>query len=350
MKKGILFSNETVFKTPEVFDFDYVPEEFLFRSDQIKEIANCLNPAINKKRPINCMLSGEPATGKTTSIKKIFEELTGYSHIIRVYINGRVHNTTFRVFSEIHKALFKYTPPESGIPVTSLYQKICEYLKVENKILIIAIDDAVFLEEADSVIYELSRAYELYPGIKIGIIAVLNEKEKYIIEEKSASVFCPSIIEYFPYSEEETFDILKIRTKIGLYDGVLSDNLIKLIAHYSNEYDLRFAIELLRQSAIECENRSQKAILKEHIEKAYSRILKKDKPGKEIDEKEKIILEILNAKNYESGDLFEILKKKIDISYSSFYRIIEKMEKKKLIVVSEKATNKGRTRVISKDK
>ena len=349
MKREILFSNETVFSNPEVFDFDFVPEEFMFRAEQMQEIIGCMKPAINKKRPVNCMLSGAPATGKTTSIKKIFEELTSYPNIIKAYINGRVHNTTFRVFSEIHKAIFKYTPPESGIPVTTLYQKICECLKSENKILIIAIDDAVFLEEADEVIYELSRAHELYQGVKTGIIAVLNEKEKYIIEDKSTSVFCPSVIEYFPYNEEETFEILKIRAKTGLYSGVLSDNLIKLIVEYSIEYDLRFAIELLRQSAIECENKSCKIITKEHIEKAYLRILKKDKPGKEIDDKEKIILDILNAKKYESGELFLSLKKKLDISYSSFYRIIKKLEKKKLIAVSEKATNKGRTRIISKD-
>ncbi|MDP2925699.1 MAG: ORC1-type DNA replication protein [Nanoarchaeota archaeon] len=349
MKKDILFHDESVFSNPEVFDFDFVPEEFLFRDSEIKELANCINPAVNKKRPVNCMLSGPPATGKTTSIKKIFEEINGYSHIIKVYINGRVHNTNFRVFSEIHRSIFKYTPPESGVAVTTLYQKICEGLKSENKILLIAIDDCIFLEEADEIIYELSRANEIYPGIKIGIIAVLNEKEKYIIEEKSSSVFCPCVIEYFPYTEDEIFEILKLRAKFGFYPGVISEELLKIIAEHSIDYDLRFGIELLRQSAIECENKSMKTITKEHIEKAYSRILKSDKPGKVIDEKEKIILGILNVKKYESGELYLLVKKKLDVSYSSFYRILDKLEKKKLITVIEKATNKGRTRVISKN-
>jgi cell division control protein 6 len=320
----------------------------MYRSSQLQEIAGSLKPAINNRRPINCMLSGEPATGKTTSIKKIFEELRGYSNIILVYINGRIHTTTFRVYSEIHRKIFNYTPPESGIPVTTLYQKICEYLKLENKILILAIDDCIFLEEPDSVIYELSRAYEIYPGVKIGIIAVLNEKEKYIIEEKSASVFCPNVIEYFPYSTEETIEILRFRVKTGIYSGVVSEDNIQDISEYSQDRDLRFAIELLRQSAIECENKSSKILTKEHIDKAYSRMLKKDKPGKEIDDKEKIILDIIKDKTYESGELFNIINKKIDISYSSFYRLIEKLEKKNYIIVSEKATNKGRTREIKK--
>ena len=87
MKKEILFDNETLFMNQEAFDFDFIPEEFMFRQEQMQELINCINPAIKKKRPVNCILSGDPATGKTTSIKKIFEELKEYSHIITVYLN-----------------------------------------------------------------------------------------------------------------------------------------------------------------------------------------------------------------------------------------------------------------------
>ena len=348
MTRNILFHDETLFMNPEAFDFDFIPEEFGYRQNQMQELVNCVNPAVNKKRPVNCILSGPPATGKTTSIKKIIEELKGYSHIITVYLNCRVHNTTFRVYSEINRALFGYTPPESGVPVTSLYQKIFETLKLENKILIIALDDTVFLDEPDEIIYQLSRAYEIYPGVKLGIIAVLNLEEKYLIEDKSESVFRPKVIEYFPYLEEEIYEILKKRADIGFYPGVVGNEVIKTIATYASEQDLRFGIELLRQSGIEAEGKSEKKILLSHVDKAYSNILKKDKPGKEIDEKEKIILDILDIKNYNSGDLYDLANKKLKISYSSFYRMIEKLEKKKLISSTEKVTNKGRTRILKK--
>lgn len=348
MKKEILFHNETLFMNPEAFDFDFVPEEFMFRQEQMQELISCVNPAINRKRPVNCILCGDPATGKTTSIKKIFEELKEYPHVITVYLNSRIHNTTFRVYSEINRKLFGYTPPESGIPVTSLYQKIFEKLKEENKVLLIALDDCVFLEDPDEVIYQLSRANEVYPGVKVGIIAVLSEKEKYIIEDKSASVFRPRIIEYFLYEEEEIFEILKIRAKIGFYPGVVNEDILRIIASHAALQDLRFGIELLRQSAIEAECKSERKILEVHVEKAFLSILKKVKPGKEIDEKEKTILEILAGKNYNSGELYKLANKKLKFSYSSFYRVIEKLEKKKLIISTEKVTNQGRTRVISK--
>jgi len=351
MVDNFLFHEETLFMNPEVFDFDYVPEEYMFRADQMKEIVECLKPAINKKRPVNCMLSGLPSTGKTTSLKKIFEELTGYSNIILVHINGRISNTTFRVYSEIHKKLLGYTPPDSGVSVTSLYQKIFEVLEKEKKVLVIALDDAVFLEDCDEIIYHLSRANEVYTGVKIGIIAVLSEKEKYIIEDKSVSVFRPRIIEYEPYLEDEIFEILKKRSDVGFYANVVSEDILRIISNYAVENDLRFGIELLRQSAIEAENKSEKKILKSHVENAYGKILKSiDGNGKiEIDDKEKIILKILNVKSYSSGDLYELFCKKEKVSYSGFYRLIDKLKKKKLVSVEEKIVDgRGRTRIIKR--
>ena len=101
---------------------------------------------------------------------------------------------------------------------------------------------------------------------------------------------------------------------------------------------------------IETENNSEKKISKKHVEMAYEKLAGKIKDlGKqELSEKEEVILKILSGKNYSSGDLYKLVEKKVDISYSSFYRLIDKLKKKKLISVTEKATNMGRTRIIKK--
>ena len=350
MVSDMLFHDQTLFKNSEVFDFDYVPEEFMFRQEQMKEVINCLNPAINKKRPVNCMLNGLPATGKTTSTNLIFDELKSYNHIVTIHLNCRMVNTTFRVYSEIHKKVFGYSPPDTGIPVTSLYNKIFEKLGEEGKILIVALDDAVFLEDCDEVLYQLLRVSEVFPGVKVGLIVVLSEKEKYVVEDKSVSVFRPRIIDYSPYSGDDIFEILKTRAYLGLYEGVVDDSLLRIISEHAVGQDLRFGIELLRQSVLEAENKSEKKVLKSYVEDAFNKILKTDKDlGKsELGDKEKGVLEILNAKDYDSGDLYKLINKKIKISYSSFYRLIEKLEKKKLIKVDEKIKDRGRTRTISK--
>lgn len=347
MKRDILLFNETLFAAPEVFDFDYVPEEFLFRGNQMQEIILCVKPAINKRRPINCMLSGPPATGKTTSIKKIFEELKAYKNVIAVCLNSRIYGTSFKVYSEMHKIALGFTPPTSGIPSSELLSRITKKLSEEKKVLIVALDDAVFLEECDAVLYQLLRANETFPGIKIGVIAVLSEKEKYIIQEKSFSVFQPRIIEYEKYNGNEIFEILKIRAKIGFYPGVVSEEILREIAEHTIEFDLRFGIELLRQSALEAEGKSEKKISKEHVDRAFQKILKNKSPRYEIDEKEKIILDILNKKIYNSGELYDLVKRKSKVSYASFHRAIDKLIKKKMIGITEKFDG-GRTRIIRK--
>lgn len=352
MVKDMLFHDQTLFMNPEVFDFDYIPEEFMFRGDQMQEIAACLKPAISGKRPINCMLNGKPATGKTTSIKLIFDQLKGDNNIVLVHLNCRICNTTFRFYSEIYRSLFGYTPPDSGVPVNTIYQKIFKVLKSEKKVLIVALDDAVFLEDCDEIIYQLLRANEIFSGVKVGLIVVLSEKEKYVIEDKSVSVFRPSVIDYFPYSENEIFEILMMRVKTGFYRGVIEENIIRKIAEYSVKQDLRFGIELLRQCGIEAENKSSKKILYEHLEKAFSKILKKNEDlGKsKLDKNEEIVLKILDSKKYGSGDLYKLFGKKVNMSYTSFYRLIDKLKKKKLIGVEEKEgrDGRGRTRVIRK--
>lgn len=352
MIKDILRHEETLFKNSEVFDFDYIPEEFLFRQAQMQEIATCMKPAIQGRRPINCMLAGKPATGKTTSIKLILKQIQDYNHIIPVYINSRISKSGFRVFSEINKAVLGLSPPNTGIPLTSIYEKIFKNLKQQEKILITALDDAYYLDDTDELIYQLARANEIYQGIKIGIITVLSEKERYIIEDKSSSVFRPRVIEFPEYTKEEILEILKKRAELGLYPRVAPLEILNTIMSHVKNNDLRFGIELLRQSVIETESASEKTITKRHLETAFEKILKSEETGKHeiaLTKNEKILLSLIE-KPLISGQLFSLLNKKIKTSYSSFYRMIEKLEKTGLIQVKEKAQEekKGRTRIIEK--
>ncbi len=61
-----------VFTRPEVFDQNYIPEEYLYRLSEMQEIARCLSPLLKGHRGFNIKIYGEPATGKTTAVKKVF--------------------------------------------------------------------------------------------------------------------------------------------------------------------------------------------------------------------------------------------------------------------------------------
>lgn len=73
--RDILLHDETVFRDINVFDPDYVPENYRYRESQMEALAVCIRPALRNGRPVNAVVLGSCATGKTTAIKKIFEML-----------------------------------------------------------------------------------------------------------------------------------------------------------------------------------------------------------------------------------------------------------------------------------
>ncbi len=84
--KNILLFDETIFKNIDAFNPDYVPENYLHRESQMEALAICLRPALMGGRPINTVVLGSPATGKTTAINKIFNivEMTSDKIVCRL--------------------------------------------------------------------------------------------------------------------------------------------------------------------------------------------------------------------------------------------------------------------------
>ena len=46
MKKNLLMWDETLFRDPEVFEIDYIPEQFNHRDAQIRELAFQVRPGL----------------------------------------------------------------------------------------------------------------------------------------------------------------------------------------------------------------------------------------------------------------------------------------------------------------
>ena len=98
--QDILLDDETLFSNEEIFTPSYVPEEYLHRDDQVKEISLSLKPGLRGVNPINTLVHGPPGTGKTTAVKYLFEEVGKLSSKLQtVYVNCDDYNTRFGVFS-----------------------------------------------------------------------------------------------------------------------------------------------------------------------------------------------------------------------------------------------------------
>ena len=348
--EDILLFDETIFKNIEAFNPDYVPDNYLHRETQMESLAICLRPALKGGRPINTVVLGSPATGKTTAINKIFNMVENNSdRVVCVYVNCQLHTTRFNIFSQIYNKIFGHMPPETGVPFSRIYGSIMKYLQTENKSMVVALDDVSYLfhsKNANKIFYDILRAHEEYKGVKTGIFAILSDIEfRYMLDKNVTSVFIPQEIVFDPYSTPEMFDILKDRVRAGFYPDVISDDLLNLIAEHASEVgDLRMGIDLLRVSGNFAEADASKTIEEKHLKQALSNTSSANLKStlKTLSNEDKLLLKAI-AK-YESddliaGDLYKSFNQINPTSYASFDRKLNKLEF--LRMIDTKFTGKG---------
>jgi cell division control protein 6 len=354
--RDLLMYEETLFQDERVFDLDYIPKDFNYRDAQLGEIAFCMRPAVKGGRPANARITGPPATGKTTAVKLMFDDIEGQTDKVAcVHVNCQVHASKFSVFSQIHKKVMGHLPPETGVPFPKVYEAIFKKLLKENKSLVVALDDMNYLfydRHANDIIYQILRAHELYPGVKSAIIGVLSDVEfNYKLDIRVSSVYKPREIFFQPYSLGEMRAILKDRAKLGFYPDVISDEVLDLVANHAFERgDLRVGIELLRISALNAEAEASRHIEAKHVENALenSRLINLTHILSTLSEEELELMKMIaDVGKMNSGELYEVYKGKTKLSYTKFYRSLDKLEALRL--VDTKFTGKGqkgRTREI----
>lgn len=348
--EDILLHDETIFKNINAFDPDYLPESYKYRDSQMEALAICIRPALKKGRPINAVVLGSCATGKTTAIKKIFDMVERNSEkVVCCYINCQLHTTRFGIFSQIYQRVFGHFPPETGVPFSRIYQKIMQHLVSEEKALVVALDDVNYLfhsKNANKIFYDILRAHEVFPGARTGVFAILSDIEfRFALDKNVNSIFIPQDVIFQPYAREEIYIILKERTSLGFYPEVISDEILdEIVERTSESGDLRVGIDLLRVCGNLAESEASRTIENKHLDEA----LKRTGPASlahtlnSLSDLENSLLElIINFKdeNLTAGSLYELFKQNTGTSYSSFNRTLDKLEFLRLI--DTKFTGKG---------
>jgi archaeal cell division control protein 6 len=335
--------DETLFRDDSVFSPSYMPQEFLYRDSQIKEMTSCLRPALRGGRAQSALIFGRPATGKTTATKIIFSELEEKSNkAIAVHVNCHIYSSLYRILGEVHKKLFGFVPPETGIPVTSIYDKVFSKIAKEKKSLIIALDDLDFsdIKHANSILYDLVRVHEAYPNVAACVWCICVKNEMFRLDDKVRSALVTNTIEFLPYKQSELKEILKARAAEGLYPDAITDQLMEKIAGRS--FDIRFGLELIKKAAIIAESEGSSKILEKHVDLAAKGM---ELPASSsLMEDEKIIIDLLKKGGKESGALYDEYKKITGASYSTFYRTIQKLKKQKKIDVAGIDKDRGKSR------
>jgi len=361
MKKNLLMWDETLFRDPEVLEIDYVPEQFEFRDTQMRELAFQIRPGLRGGRPLNTVCKGLPGTGKTTSIRKLFAEIEDTTKkLVPVYINCQIDNTKFAIISQIYKKLAGHLPPSSGTSFKQVFDAVARILMKEEIVLLVALDDANYLlyeNEINKVLYTLLRSHETYEGTRIGVIVILSDLDVDLtraVDARVASVFRPTEIYFPPYDNAEIQEIMKARVMQGLFQGVLSEELLNLVVEQTlKSGDLRVGIDLLKRAALSAERAARRTIVREDICGAYevSKYLHLSYTLKTLKDEERLILISFakrSAKEHEmnAGEVYKSLRESLSIGYTRFYEIVKKMDAMRLINLQYR-DGKGRTRIIT---
>jgi len=361
MKKNLLMWDETLFRDPEVLEIDYVPEQFEFRDAQMRELAFQIRPGLRGGRPLNTICKGLPGTGKTTSIRKLFAEIEeSTKKLVPVYVNCQIDNTKFAIISQIYRKLVGHLPPSSGTSFKQVFDAVARILIKDEIVLLVALDDANYLlyeNEINKVLYTLLRSHESYEGTRIGVIVIVSDLDVDLtraIDARVASVFRPAEIYFPPYENVEIHEIMKARAMQGLFQGVLSEEMLDLVVEQTlKSGDLRVGIDLLKRATLTAEHAARRSIGREDICGAYevSKYLHLSYTMKTLKDEERQILKSFaqraaQEREMNAGEVYKSIKESLSIGYTRFYEIIKKMDAMRLINL-EYRDGKGRTRIIT---
>ncbi|MCD4703618.1 MAG: ORC1-type DNA replication protein [Methanosarcinaceae archaeon] len=356
MNRDMLLWDETLFREPVILELDHMPEQFLHRDTQLQSLVYSLKPAIRGMRPVNCLLSGPPGTGKTTAVMKVFEMMKDHSDkVIFVKINCQMDSTRFAVISRIYRKLFNIDPPSSGVAFRKLFEKITTRLIDQEKVLVVCLDDINYLfheGHADEVMYSMRRAHEQYPGARIGVIAIVSDTGKlYRFDPKVGSVFLPEEIDFPRYNNGELQDIISTRVRLAFYPDVVPDEVRDLIVeHVDLNGDLRLGIDLLKRSGLNAERRASRSISKEDVEKAYesSRLLHLRHSIMSLTSDERTLLELIaKGSDPRTGELYSLFHEITGLGYTRFYDMVNKLDAAQYIDASFSGKGtRGRTRIL----
>lgn len=243
-----LENNDTVFKQAQVLSEKYIPDNFLFREEEIRQIIHNLTAFFEDVPPNNMFLVGSPSTGKTHILLYLTGVLNDYAvkegrKIKYVYVNvgGK---TLPQSLVNIAEKMGLNAVKNFGLGTFDMIVKNidgCYFFIFDEFDRIKKTPD--YTNPYDIIVNLFSRI-----GSNVRLTLVANNVK--IIEKLEAptkSSFSPNQLYFRSYNAFETTEILKDRCKKAFIDGVIDEETIAKFGAwiYRSGVDLRTSFKIL---------------------------------------------------------------------------------------------------------
>jgi archaeal cell division control protein 6 len=270
-----------LFKDRDVLRHDYLPDKLPHREEQIRLLGQAVAPVLKDSRCSNIFIYGKTGTGKTAVTKFVLSHLESkakeYGAPVKFcYVNCRMTGSEYRVFASLSQSL-GLTIPFTGLSVGEVFDRFRVVLENARTIFIVILDevDALVKERGDSILYELTRVNESLQKSKVAIIGISNDlRFKEFLDPRVFSSLSEEELVFRPYDAGELKNILLERSKIGFFDGALSEAALSICSALAaaEHGDARRALDLLRVAGEVAERQGATKVMEEHVREAEKSI------------------------------------------------------------------------------
>lgn len=329
--KDMLKSDESLFRDEIALDYDYLPKLLPYRENEQFYLAKCIKPLLQKRNGKNLLIHGPPGIGKTAAARFVLRDLENETDEVHsIYVNCWKKNTSFKIIREICELLgCKFLQNKTKEELFELARQ-----HINKKSAIFVFDEVDKLEDFDFLYLILEEIY------RKSIFLITNYRKWLLgLDERIRSRLTIELLQFKEYNAEETKGILKQRLRYAFVPGIWDDAAFNLAAKKAAQLkDIRAGLYLLKEAGMAAEEKSNKKITLEHIKTAITKFDEFTiKKSTDLEEETHNILNIIKANNNKKiGDLFQLyLDSGGSLSYKSFQRRINKLEKEKFISVTK---------------
>ena len=318
---------ESFFTDKSVLLSSYVPDEVLYREEQLQEVAHILAPALRLEKPSNLFIYGKTGSGKTLSVKHVINSMKEVAinnniKLKTIYTNcklKRVADTEYRLVAQLIKE-FGEEIPSTGLPTDEVYNVFYNLLDKQTQVVILVLDeiDQLTKKIGDEILYNLTRINSELKKSQICLVGISNNlvfAEN--LDPRVKSSLSEEEIIFPPYNALQIQSILQKRSEKSFVPGIIQNGVIeKCSAYAAREHgDARRAIDLLRVAGEIAERSGAESIEIKHLDDAERKV-ESDKiinaavgqPKQFQNVLYSILLLAPQKKNFFTGEIYDVYK------------------------------------------